>query len=72
MQTLEQKVQYARQCGAGFSLPQAGAMIRLRRITRRSPAVRAEIRKYATMVGWGRRAGLIKWGLLDELDSFGV
>ena len=66
---LVRQVRAARQFGAGFSVAQAGAAIRLRRLGNKSDVVRREMRRYGAMVGvTGGRA----WGVLDELAAYGI
>lgn len=66
---LVRQVRFARQCGAGFSVAQAGAAMRLRKLGRQSDAVRRELRRYGAMVGV---TGGNAWGVLEELAAYGI
>ena len=66
---LVRSVRQARQFGAGFSVAQAGAAIRLRKLGNKSDAVRRELRRYGAMVGV---AGGNAWGVLEELAAYGI
>ena len=66
---LVNSVRQARQFGAGFSVAQAGAAIRLRKLGNRSEASRRELRRFGSMVGV---TGGSAWGVLEELAAYGI
>lgn len=69
---MKNQVKFARQCGAGFTIAQAGAVRRLKKISQKSPAVRAELKRFARLVGAMDDRGILSWGLLDELAAYGI
>ena len=65
-------VRFARQCGAGMTVAQVGAVIRLHRLYGKSDAVKREMRRYAQFVGAMNGKGVLSWGLLDEMAAYGI
>lgn len=69
---LVRSVRQARQFGAGLTVAQVGAVMRLRRLYGKSDAVKREQRRYAQFVGAMDSKGVLSWGLLDEMAAYGI
>ena len=65
-------VRFARQCGAGLTVAQVGAVMRLRRLYGKSDAVKREQRRYAQFVGAMDNKGVLSWGLLEEMAAYDI